>query len=166
MDSSTNPITGSREHIMIGTGVFQDDTAVSPVVGVALLIGITVLMVATVSTFVLGTDVRQQPPDVEFSAEENTSGGDISGVTFTFRGNENLRKENFRVVFDAEGYDAVLADPLGTGTFSASESFTVEFTGSGPDATGSSIRLVWSPEGDDKEFTLRKHTVTGDVTTT
>jgi FlaG/FlaF family flagellin (archaellin) len=151
---------------MVPTSALEDETAVSPVVGVALLIGITVLMVATVSTFVLNTDVRQQPPDVEFSAEEQTSGDKVSGVTFSFEGNENLRKENLRIVVDAEGYDAVLkGPPLGDGTFNASEEFTVQFTGSGPDATGSAIRLVWVPDGEDKEFTLRKHTLTRDVTT-
>jgi FlaG/FlaF family flagellin (archaellin) len=147
--------------------ILDDETAVSPVVGVALLIGITVLMVAAVSTFVLGTDVRQQPPDVEFSAEERLGADDkIERVVFTFRGNENLRKENVRVVFDAEGYQAQIdGPPLDSGTFNASEEFEVTFTGSGPDATGSAVRIVWSPEGESRAETIRKHTVTRDVTT-
>jgi len=147
-------------------GILEDETAVSPVVGVALLIGITVLLVATVGTFILGSDnVRKQPPDVEFSAKEQVdNNGKIKSVEFTYLGNDRLPKDELTVVFDATGYEAQ-SDHGDSGSFNASESFTVTFTGSGPEASGEKVRLVWSPEGESESRTVRTHRVSRDVTT-
>jgi FlaG/FlaF family flagellin (archaellin) len=151
---------------MSRTGVLEDETGVSPVVGVVLLVGITMLLVAMVGSFVLDNRLQEQPPDVQFSAEERIDNNEnIERVVFTFQGNDRLPKDELEVRFDARGYEAK-AGFGSQGSFNSSESFTVTFEGSGPDATGEKIRLVWNPKGEAESHTVRTHTVTRDVSTT
>lgn len=70
---------------MESRGLFTDETAVSPVVGVALLIAVVVLLVAIVGAFLTGFGDRTDPPpqvsfEYEYDYGENltirVSGGD------------------------------------------------------------------------------------------
>jgi len=60
--------------------LIRDDDAVSPVIGVILMVAITVILAAVIGTFVLGlTGTVTKPPQAQFTFDER-SGGDL-GIT-------------------------------------------------------------------------------------
>ena len=67
--------------------LFNDDDAVSPVIGVILMVAITVILAAVIATFVLGLgeQVSDTAPQASFNSEFNedttTSNTDDFGVT-------------------------------------------------------------------------------------
>ncbi|WP_227132227.1 type IV pilin [Halorubellus salinus] len=58
-------------------GLLADDDAVSPVIGVILMVGITVTMAAVVGVFVLGASTTTSVPDVSlrYDAQEGSTDG-------------------------------------------------------------------------------------------
>jgi len=54
--------------------LFADDDAVSPVIGVILMVAITVILAAVIGTFVLGlgNDLQNNPPSAQFTFSENS----------------------------------------------------------------------------------------------
>jgi FlaG/FlaF family flagellin (archaellin) len=57
--------------------LLRDDDAVSPVIGVVLMVGITVTMAAVIGAFVLGASTTASVPDVQmrYVAEEGSTDG-------------------------------------------------------------------------------------------
>jgi len=53
--------------------LFEDDGAVSPVIGVILMVAITVILAAVIATFVLGIgeELNQRSPNVSFTFDYN-----------------------------------------------------------------------------------------------
>jgi flagellin-like protein len=65
--------------------LFNDDDAVSPVIGVILMVAITVILAAVIASFVLGLgdQADQTVPQASFNFEydqDETSNGDFSGT--------------------------------------------------------------------------------------
>jgi flagellin-like protein len=73
-------------------GLLTDDDAVSPVIGVILMVAITVILSAAIGAFVLdiGNAVTEQPPNavVEVSSTFNSGSSDV--VTFRHGGGDTL----------------------------------------------------------------------------
>jgi flagellin-like protein len=68
----------------------QDGRAVSPVVGVAILVGITVILASVVGAFVFGlVDIGESPPDAQFTFDRTT------GVYST---SSNVNTTDFRMI--------------------------------------------------------------------
>ena len=69
--------------------LLQDDDAVSPVIGVILMVAITVILAAVIATFVLGLgdNLSNTAPQASFSCEGDLAGG--SG-TITMTAGEQL----------------------------------------------------------------------------
>lgn len=67
----------------------QDDDAVSPVIGVILMVAITVILAAVIATFVLGLgdSLSSQAPQASFSCEDGnvtmTAGEELDPSTIT-----------------------------------------------------------------------------------
>jgi flagellin-like protein len=61
--------------------LIADDDAVSPVIGVILMVAITVILAAVIGTFVLGLggSVQQQAPQASFSADFSQDASDKTG---------------------------------------------------------------------------------------
>jgi flagellin-like protein len=83
-------------------GFLTDDDAVSPVIGVVLMVAVTVILSAAVGAFVLdiGSSVTQQPPQTAFDIRSN----DLSGsgvVNVTHIGGDRLEADDLRVVIDS-----------------------------------------------------------------
>jgi flagellin-like protein len=59
--------------------LFEEDDAVSPVIGVILMVAITVILAAVIATFVLGLgeQISETSPNASFSFEYN----DVNGET-------------------------------------------------------------------------------------
>jgi flagellin-like protein len=133
--------------------LLTDDDAVSPVIGVVLMVAITVILAAVVGVFVLGLNETQQPPSVAFAPEENPDAG---YVNFTHDGGDLMRKSELSVGGDV---------PTDSVTYSSSrlqagDSVDAELNASKA-STGDTVSLVWnSPKSDETqllaEITLSK----------
>ena len=77
------------------SNLFNDDKAVSPVIGVILMVAITVILAAVVGTFVLGLgdSISDTTPSASISGDFD---GD-SNVTFTHQSGENIADDDLRV---------------------------------------------------------------------
>ena len=63
--------------------LFNDDNAVSPVIGVILMVAITVILAATVATFVLGLGEQDDPaPTANFDFEYDSTASELT-ITHT-----------------------------------------------------------------------------------
>jgi len=89
---------------------FNDDDAVSPVIGVILMVAITVILAAVIATFVLGLgdQVSNTAPQASFSTEYDSTN---DWVEFTHDGGDSIKASNliFRGDIDnsnADGKDA------------------------------------------------------------
>lgn len=127
------------------------DDAVSPVVGVVLLVGIAVMLMTVVAVFVLGYGPGEQAPesDVQF---EQTPGGD---VTITVTDSSGLIEEEVEVLVEGEPACTSSGRPWdGSGAIATGDTVTV--TGFGPSCspsptnpmdTNQTVLVVWSPQG-------------------
>lgn len=89
---------------------YRDERAVSPVVGVSLLIGITVILAAVVGTVVLGVGVEgTEAPEVTLSFEVESD-----NVIVVHEGGEPLRTDSI-VIRDTNGTEYQLDSDLVTG---------------------------------------------------
>ena len=84
-------------------GLFEDDGAVSPVIGVVLLVAITVILGAVVATFVLSV------------GEELTGSAPNAGFTFDFDSEAEDEVDGYGLIFGADETDPTEYDREITG---------------------------------------------------
>jgi flagellin-like protein len=73
--------------------LLADDNAVSPVIGVILMVAITVILAAVIGTFVLGLgdQVQEQTPQATFAIEDTTiNQSGVDEVTVAHEGGDNV----------------------------------------------------------------------------
>ena len=116
--------------------LLTEDRAVSPVIGVILMVAITVILAAVIGTFVLGLgdQVSESAPQASFSFEFNVSGTSDT-VNITHEGGETLEASNI----DVNGDSGVTPNPGFSGTISAGN--TTGYSGVDP---GETIRVIWT----------------------
>jgi flagellin-like protein len=69
----------------------HDDDAVSPVIGVILMVAITVILAAVIASFVLGLgDTTQQTPTASFSFDYEQTSGTGDSLTITHDGGDTI----------------------------------------------------------------------------
>jgi flagellin-like protein len=124
--------------------IFTDEDAVSPVIGVILMVAITVILAAVIGTFVLGLgdQVQNNAPQATFSFDY-TSGGATNSVdvTATHDGGDTFNSENTQsLTLTAEGAvsDQDFTQVTGEGV-SAGDSQTVQNAD-----PGGEVRIVWT----------------------
>jgi flagellin-like protein len=127
--------------------LLTEDRAVSPVIGVILMVAITVILAAVIGTFVLGLgdQVSESAPQASFSFDFEANNGDgFNGgtgatgdyVNVTHEGGETLESNNINVTGDNSG----LTDSSAfSGTISAGD--TGVYTGVN---SGETIRVIWT----------------------
>ena len=146
--------------------LFADDDAVSPVIGVILMVAITVILAAVIGTFVLGLgdQVQSNPPNAQFTTDYDQS---AQNLTFTHDSGEAI--DHGRLNFSSdEGFNSSAPDDfsdnsaLGSGQMAAGDSVTISDEGgedyqwaSGANPDEDTVRLVWTSEGGDNSDTLR-----------
>ncbi|KAA9400050.1 type IV pilin [Haloarcula sp. CBA1130] len=132
---------------------FNDDNAVSPVIGVILMVAITVILAAVIATFVLGLgdQVSNTAPQASFSTDYD--GTEI--VTVTHEGGDSIKASNlyFRGDIDTNVGQVNNADnPVWpAGQASGSNSKVVAGNSVNVGVTGDSFTLnvvYQSPNGD------------------
>jgi len=129
--------------------LFNDDDAVSPVIGVILMVAITVILAAVIASFVLGLGDQNNPaPTVDFDfSYDNTSDqvtvfhndGDELDATVTY-----IRGEGLNSTGTADSYSGVSSEWV------AGESIDVN-TDSNADYV---VRIVWEDPDSDQTSTL------------
>ena len=144
--------------------LLDDDDAVSPVIGVILMVAITVILAAVIATFVLGLgeQVSQTSPNTSFSFDfENDSatgsgvgGGSDAVVTVTHSGGPNIAAEQLSIAGDQT---AAWTDPASGFTsgdeVSAGDSIDVDVN------LGDRVSVVWENEEGTESSTLQRFDV-------
>ncbi|WP_158854280.1 type IV pilin [Halorhabdus sp. CUG00001] len=129
--------------------LFDDDNAVSPVIGVILMVAITVILAAVIATFVLGLgeQISSTAPQASFSFDYNdtsdnltvthTSGETLDNATVTFK---NSNTTNSNVVYGGTGEEISAGD-------------SVKITNVTQSA-GDEVKVIWKEPSGDKSATL------------
>jgi len=88
--------------------LFADDDAVSPVIGVILMVAITVILAAVIASFVLGLgdQTQQNAPKASFEWEYESTAGSTGIVTVTHQGGDTFEAGNLVFRGDASSFNA------------------------------------------------------------
>ena len=148
--------------------MFDDDSAVSPVIGVILMVAITVILAAVIASFVLGLGDQGEPapqPTMETSvdaAENNitldvTGGDDFDAGVATIQG--EVDGSSFEAELDGSGADEITAgDSIVINTSSSSPGPRIDLNGndlgassigSGQVSNGWEVEIIWNPSDQD-----------------
>jgi flagellin-like protein len=127
--------------------LLSDDDAVSPVIGVILMVAITVILAAVIATFVLGLgdQVSETAPQASFSFDYDSTAGHVN---ITHSGGASLEPDRVDVVVTGGG-SPVNADWGGVSKITAGDSTSVDNAG---DST--EIRVTWSSSTGEQSATL------------
>ncbi|MDS0281550.1 type IV pilin N-terminal domain-containing protein [Haloarcula onubensis] len=114
--------------------LLEDDNAVSPVIGVILMVAITVILAAVIASFVLGLgdSAGDAAPQVSVSCDLSGSGDMVHD------GGDNLKESNLKVSGSgslASGTTFSAGDPIITGGVAEDTQLIWE----NPDGSGSNI---------------------------
>jgi flagellin-like protein len=144
--------------------LLTDDRAVSPVIGVILMVAITVILAAVIGTFVLGLGQNvQSTPQASFSFDFDTYSNDSAFVDVTHSGGDTLTaNENARrVTLNTSATSAVWLKPGGslganqTNELSAGTTYQeFNYAGTGNPPGGQTVRVVWIGPNEESSATL------------
>jgi len=126
----------------------RDESAVSPVIGVILMVAITVILAAVIGTFVLGlgNQLQSSSPSASFSFSYDSSEGNL---TITHNGGDGVAADQLFVVGSND--DGSWNDiDSSIERVSAGTSVTV-----GVDSD-STVRVVWESSGGERSSTLAR----------
>ncbi|AWB26749.1 type IV pilin [Halococcoides cellulosivorans] len=134
------------------TELRADDDAVSPVIGVILMVAITVILAAVIATFVLGLGDQLQTtsPQASFNTDLDTSGTN-DNLTITHSSGDSISASELYIIND--GNEATWETVGSSGDVNAGSSITLEDGVTNIDSTPvdltQTVRVVWrSGEGD------------------
>jgi flagellin-like protein len=121
--------------------LLTEDRAVSPVIGVILMVAITVILAAVIGTFVLGLgdQVSENAPQASFSFDFDTAN---DNVTITHEGGETLDNSTLSIDGDDSGLapgDVNHPGDWDDGTVEAGDSITYKDVDN-----GETVRVVWT----------------------
>ncbi|WP_254274322.1 type IV pilin [Haloarcula marina] len=149
--------------------LIHDDDAVSPVIGVILMVAITVILAAVIASFVLGLgdQAQQTTPQASFAFDYD---GDATGYSAsngvlsvthdggdTIQGNSLYIRGDGWVSAQASGPRVYLADGNETQTWNDAEGTTDVSAGSSITASLSNdyeVRIIYEPPEGDNSATL------------
>ncbi|GGN92556.1 MULTISPECIES: type IV pilin [Haloarcula] len=130
--------------------LIESDDAVSPVIGVVLMVAITVILAAVIGSFVIGLgSSTNSTPQASFSFEYDTSVSPAT-MTITHDGGDTLKTGNLEVKEDG----SVLVDPASGSEITAGDTLT-----SGTSVTsGATIKVVYNDPNSDKSAVIATST--------
>jgi flagellin-like protein len=145
--------------------LLNDDDAVSPVIGVILMVAITVILAAVIGTFVLGLgdQVQQTSPTAQFSFDytEDYDGNGNAELYVTHDGGDGI--EEARLSFAGDVSDSSVANVCESGSWQTGDAVTagddcqiVEANGANNalNTGAESVSVVWNAEDGDRSSTL------------
>ena len=137
--------------------LFTDDDAVSPVIGVILMVAITVILAAVIATFVLGLgdQVSNTAPQASFGFDwDGETGGPAADLTITHDGGDSIPANRLYVRGSSDGGAATgdnwgdYGSPSGNSEVTAGNRATISV---GPAAE---IDIVWQSQNNQDSATL------------
>ncbi len=131
---------------MITLDSADDDRAVSPVIGVILMVAITVILAAVIGVFVLGfaDQLQETPPNAQISITDINESEDT--VTFAHTSGDSLTQANTQEIRVTSGGDEVANFTGEDVVFRAGDEKVAEGDG-GEISPGDTVRVVWVGEG-------------------
>jgi flagellin-like protein len=139
--------------------LITDDDAVSPVIGVILMVAITVILAAVIGTFVLGLgdQVQSTTPQTQFTFDE--ASGSNPDLTITHDGGDKVDAENINVTgsdsateIDVDECQSTAGTNSWPSELAAGDSCTI--TASGNLDSGETIRVTWESDDGSNTGTL------------
>jgi len=145
--------------------LFTDDDAVSPVIGVILMVAITVILAAVIASFVLGLGgSTNTTPTADFDFDYNNSGN--SNVVIAHNTGDTIDSDRVTVKVDGTEINSnksgseYYLDPAFSNDISSGSSATVKANStSGATLAGSNIVVTWNSEDQESSSTLGEYTV-------
>jgi len=133
--------------------LFENDDAVSPVIGVILMVAITVILAAVIATFVLGLgeQISDSSPQASFDFDYAS---DQDNLTVTHVGGESIKASDLRLRgstgpgtnegkwSDINGYD-------GSSDIGAGDDIMINVTSS------DTVRVIWETSDGQQSATLQ-----------
>jgi flagellin-like protein len=142
--------------------LLEDDDAVSPVIGVILMVAITVILAAVIATFVLGLgdQVSNTSPQASFSTDYKGSSGSPDDLDITHSGGDSIQADNLYLRGDAGEGGAASPEPLDQTWDAYSSQDPSSDVKAGMTATVGNIGsdgevdIIWEPSSGDSSATL------------
>ncbi|PSP91330.1 type IV pilin [Halobacteriales archaeon QS_4_66_20] len=148
--------------------LFKEDDAVSPVIGVILMVAITVILAAVIASFVLGLGDQNNPaPTANFDFDYDSDAGSSGQITITHGDGDELVAQNLyirgqqidNVTTFGTGNDqhwgnlqgAISSTYANTDTISAGQSATVALNSPSNEYV---VNVVWEDPDSDSTSTL------------
>jgi len=133
---------------------FTDDDAVSPVIGVILMVAITVILAAVIASFVLGLgDSTSTTPNASFDFDQEGAAGDSGAeVTIIHNGGDTLEGDRRSLKGDVGSLPSI-----SSGEYTAGEEIATVDISSASD--GDEIRLIYEASGGDSTSTLETYEI-------
>ncbi|WP_416840408.1 type IV pilin [Haloferax sp. DFSO52] len=143
--------------------LFTDDTAVSPVIGVILMVAITVILAAVIGTFVLGLgdQVSETAPQASFSFDYDNS---PAKLVITHESGDAIDPARLKIIADSfstddwSGSGSAVGTTGGDDNVNAGDTFTYD---GGAIGDGETVRIVWTSESGSTSATLQSWTYNG-----
>ena len=134
--------------------LFTDDSAVSPVIGVILMVAITVILAAVIGTFVLnlGQGINQSSPQASFGFDYNDT-----AVNITHETGDSIEADRLNTTGHGNGPEAWTDAGLSEGE-TVSAGTTASFNNSGSTWSGETVRVVWTSQNGETSATLSQST--------
>lgn len=151
--------------------LLQDEDAVSPVIGVILMVAITVILAAVIGTFVLGLgdQVQSSAPNSNFQFDYSGDfTSDTGEVEITHNGGQDVDDDQLTVQVGSEtAYEGPGSTPsvdwgIGTdnwgSTISTGDSLTLTDDATA-DQTGDTVRIIWQSSSGGSSNTIGESTI-------
>ncbi|WP_135662824.1 type IV pilin [Halorhabdus rudnickae] len=128
--------------------LFADDSAVSPVIGVILMVAITVILAAVIATFVLGLgeQISSTAPQASFNYDLNSTSHNL---TVTHTGGDTLDNGTVSFNYGNDSVDPTIVSQWGTDSIGAGDSVTIDKI-----YQGDTVQIIWEGDGGDRTAVL------------
>jgi len=127
--------------------LLTEEDAVTPVIGIILVVAITVILAAVVGVYGLGIgdQVQDAPPNADFDFTYNAAGDE---VTIEHNGGQPIQRDNIEVVVSGSSNVDPVSPPGFPAEITSGDTAVYEFD-SPADAAGETLRIVWTaPNGE------------------
>ncbi|WP_256546685.1 type IV pilin [Halobellus inordinatus] len=136
--------------------LFADDSAVSPVIGVILMVAITVILAAVIGSFVLnlGSSVQQTSPQASFDFEY----GNDTSVNITHQNGDSIESAQLEATASEVSWDDGQTQNFTETATTISAGDTATYVHDSASWSGETVRVVWTSENGETSATLSEST--------
>jgi len=126
-----------------------DDRAVSPVIGVILMVAITVILAAVIGTFVLGLgdQVGESTPNTQLAFDVDVDNDDnLDEITIEHRGGDRIASGDLRIdLRDADGTTFGTASDQFDSSFTVGDTQSADTAGDTSETDEITVRVIHTP---------------------